>query len=145
MASMTINGFDDVIRELERLSKKSNLDEIGKKAVDAAKDIVASAMKSSIAASERHDPASSNKRVTGSLAGSVQPTKAKVNTYGVYSVARPTGRNKYGTRHGELAAYLEYGTKKMTARPWRASAVAKAEGPAKKIIEETIAREMKAD
>ena len=145
MASMTIKGFDDVIKEFDRLSKKSNLDEIAKKAVNAAKDKVSSEMSRSLAISEQHDPNAQNKRVTGSVAGSVKPTAAKVNSYGVYSVAKPDGRNKYGVRHAELAAYLEYGTSKLAARPWRARAVNAAEGPAKRIIEDIVVREMKAD
>ena len=134
-----INGFDNLIKELDKLSKKAYVDEVTKKAVNAAKDVVASSMRSAIASSE-YGP-----RSTGSVAASVVATDAKVNSYGTYSVAKPTGRDKEGKRNGEKAAYLEYGSPKMAARPWRARAVAGAEDAAIRIMEDVIASEMDLD
>lgn len=136
MASISVEGFDDVIRKLEKLSKKDEVEGIAKKAIDAAKGVVVSSMKSAVASSE-HGPYS-----TGSVSGSISPTDIKVNSYGVYSVARPTGRDRKATRNGAKAAFLEYGTPRMAARPWRARAVASAEGKAIKIIEEVLQSEM---
>ena len=104
-----INGFDNLIKELDKLSKKAYVDEVTKKAVNAAKDVVASSMRSAIASSE-YGP-----RSTGSVAASVVATDAKVNSYGTYSVAKPTGRDEEGKRNGEKAAYLEYGSPKKPA------------------------------
>ena len=96
-------------------------------------------MRSAIASSE-YGP-----RSTGSVAASVVATDAKVNSYGTYSVAKPTGRDEEGKRNGEKAAYLEYGSPKMAARPWRARAVAGAEDAAIRIMEDVIASEMDLD
>ena len=139
MASLNVTGLDDVLKMMEKLSKKQNVDAAAKKAVEAAKGKLASATKASISVSER-GPYS-----TGSVSASIQPTAAKVNAYGAYSVARPTGRDSKGERNGAKAGYLEYGTPKMAARPWRARAVSAAEGPCIKIMEEVITRELGAD
>lgn len=139
MARMGAHGLDALIEKLEKLSDKSRVDEIAKKAVNAAKDVVASSMRSAIASSE-YGP-----RSTGSVAASVVATDAKVNSYGTYSVAKPTGRDEEGKRNGEKAAYLEYGSPKMAARPWRAKAVSAAEGSCVKIMEQVIKSEMGCD
>ena len=136
MASLSITGFDDVLKMLDKYSKKQNVDEVAKKAVDAAKVKVVSTMKAAVGSSER-GPYS-----TGSIASSIQPTHAKVNSYGAYSVARPTGRDSKGVRNGEKAAYLEYGTPKTPARPWRTKAAKAAENPCMKIMEQIVAKEL---
>ena len=139
MASLTVNGFDDVLKLLDKLSNKSKVDAIAKKAVDAAKGKVVATTKAAIGHSE-YGPKS-----TGSVAGSVTATETKVNSYGAYSVAKPTGRHPSGKRNAELAAYLEYGTATLGARPWRASAAHLAEQPCIKIIEEIVKAEMECD
>ena len=139
MASLTISGFDEVIKKLEKMSKKATVDAAAKKAVDAAKGIVVSSAKSAVSASE-HGP-----RSTGSVAASISATATKVNAYGTYSVARPTGRDREGKRNGEKAAYLEYGTPNMPARPWRSSAAQSAEPACKAVIEQVISKEFEAE
>lgn len=136
MAGFSVTGLDDVINMLDKLSNKSNVDNICKKAVDAAKGKVESTMKAALAVSER------GPKSTGSIAASVKATNAKVNSYGVFSVAKPNGRDKKGVRNGEKAAYLEHGTKNMNARPWRSKAASAAEGPCIRIMEEVVASEM---
>lgn len=136
MASFRVEGFDDLIKKLNKLSDKAKIDEAAKKAVNEAKGVVADSMKAAIRASE-YGP-----RSIGSVAKSIQPTEGKVNSYGVYSVARPTGRDDKGVRNGEKAAYLEYGTSNMSARPWRSKAVSDAEPKAQKIVENVIRKEM---
>lgn len=136
MAHIEYDGFDEVLKKLDKLSKKSEVDEIAKKAVDQAKDIVANSMRSALSSSE-YGP-----RSTGSIAASVKPTESKINSYGAYSVARPTGRDARGMRNGEKAAYLEYGTPHMAARPWRGRATSSAEGPAKTAMENVLRAEM---
>ena len=133
---VTITGWDDLIEKLEKLGNQAYVDDVTKRAVDAAKETVASSMRSAIAASE-YGP-----RSTRSVAASVVATSAKVNSYGTYSVAMPTGRDAKGKRNGEKAAYLEYGTSKLAARPWRARAVASAEHPCIKIMENILKSEM---
>lgn len=139
MASLNVTGMEEVLNQIERLSKKTEVDEIAKKAVDKAKDIVVKTTSSAVASSE-HGPRSS-----GSIASSIEATITKVNSYGAYSVSRPTGRDRSGTRNGAKAAYLEYGTPTLPARPWRARGTAAAEGPCVKIMEEVIKAEMKAE
>ena len=137
--SIQVIGFDDLIKKLEKLSDKAKVDDITKKAVDAARGVVASSMQSAIASSEH------GKHSTGSVSASVISTDAKVNSYGTFSVAMPTGRDAKGKRNAEKAAYLEYGTSKLTARPWRARATASAEGQCVKIMEDILKSEMDID
>ncbi len=139
MASLNVTGMEEVLKQLDKLSKKADVDEIAKKAVEKAKDVVLEATRSAVAASE-YGPRSS-----GSVASSIQATSAKINSFGAYSVSRPTGRDASGTRNGAKAAFLEYGTPTLPARPWRKRAAAAAEGPCIKIMEEVIKAEMKAE
>lgn len=136
---ITINGFDDVIKMLDKLSDKAKVDDIAKKAVDAAKDVVASSMRSAIAASEH------GLKSTGAVSASVAPTATKVNSYGVYSVAKPNGHHPSGKPNAEVAAYLNYGGANLAAKPWRDRATSSAEGPCKQIIEDYVKSEMGAD
>lgn len=139
MASIEMEGFDELIHKLEKLGDQSYVEGIAKKAVDEAAPLTEAQMKSSLASSER-GPYS-----TGSIAASVQTTKAKVNQYGVFAVSRPTGRDVKGVRNGEKAAYLQYGTKRMAARPWRDKAVNASLGPAQVVMEQVIKQEMELD
>ena len=132
-----LTGWDDLIKYLDKLSTKPYLDSITQKAVNQAKEVGASSMRSAIASSEFGE------RSTGSVAASVVTTYAKVNSYGTYSVAMPSGHDKKGKRNGEKAAYLEYGSPTLAARPWRARAVTAAKGHALKIMEEILKSEMK--
>ena len=144
MASLTITGWDDMITKLTKLSKKPYLDDVAKKAVNAAKDTVASSMRSSLSGAEGHRGKSKD-RTTGAVSASVIAIDAKVNSYGVYSVAMPTGRHPSGTSNGKMAALLEYGGHNLEARPWRASAAGMAEGPATQIIQSILDAELELD
>lgn len=149
MASVRVNGFDDVIKMLDKLSNKAKVDDIAKGAVNAAKDVVASSMSGAIASSEGHRGGNGARhrenRSTGSVAGSVKPTAAKVNSYGVFSVSKPDGRDAQGTSNGKKAALLEYGAPQFSARPWRSRAVSSSEGQCVKIIEDYVKSEMGAE
>lgn len=136
MAQFRVEGIDDVLKRLEKLSDRSKIDAIAKKAVNEAKNVVSESTKSAVGASEK-GPYS-----TGSIASSIEVTDAKINSYGVFAVARPTGRDDRGVRNGEKAAYLEYGTPNMPARPWRSKAVSNSEAKAKEIIENVVTKEM---
>lgn len=136
MASITVNGFDDVLKKLEKLSDKSKVDEIAKKAVNAAKGSLLSSTKSAVASSEY------GTRSTGSVASSISATDAKVNQYGVFAVARPTGRDARGVSNGAKAGFLEYGTPTMAARSWRDTAASSAESSCKSTMENIVKAEM---
>lgn len=106
------------------------------KAVDAASPGVAAEMSSAIAGVEHGSYA------TGSVSQSVKATKAKTNAYGVFSASRPTGRDKKGKRNAEKAAYLQYGTPTMPARPWAEKAARKAEEKAAETLENVFCETM---
>lgn len=131
-----VEGLDEVIKKLEKLSDRAKVEEIGKKAVEAAKGTALNAAKSAVAASEY------GRRSTGSIAASMEVTEAKVNQYGAYAVVRPTGRDAKGERNGAKAAYLEYGTPTLGARPWRSQAASAPEEAVKSLMEEVIRAEM---
>lgn len=136
MAQFRVEGIDDVLKRLEKLSDRSKIEAIAKRAVNEAKSVVSESTKSAVRASEK-GPYS-----TGSIAASIDVTDAKINSYGVFAVARPTGRDDRGVRNGEKAAYLEYGTPNMAARPWRSKAVSNSEAKAKEIIENVVTKEL---
>ena len=71
MASLTITGWDDMITRLTKLSKKPYLDDVAKTAVNAAKDTVASSMRSSLSWAEGHRGKSKD-RTTGAVSASVR-------------------------------------------------------------------------
>ena len=136
MANITIEGFDELVEKLETWSRKQTVDEIAKKAVDSAADIVVNATKAAVP--------------SAGVAASIQAIPARVNERGVFSVARPTGRRVNGRKtitNVQFAAFLEYGTYKaegyrLAPNPWRAKAAKSAEEPARKAMEETIKAEM---
>ena len=136
MANITIEGFDELVEKLDRWSRKQTIDEIAKKAVDSAADIVVNATKAAIP--------------SASVAASIQAIPARENDRGIFSVAKPTGRHITGRTtitNATFAAFLEYGTYKaegyrLAPNPWRAKAAKSAEEPARKAMEETIKEEM---
>lgn len=139
MAQLEVTGLEEFMKKLEKLSDQAKVEEIAKKAVDAAQPLNEAAMRSAIASVE-HGP-----YATGSVSGSIQSTPAKVNSYGAYAVARPTGRDAKGVRNGEKAAYLQYGTRRMAARPWRQNAVLSAQAQCISTMEQVIQSEMECD
>ena len=139
MASLDVTGMEEVLKQLEKLSRKSDVDEIAKKALNEAREVLLDSTKSAVASSE-YGPRSS-----GSVSSSIQATPTKVNSFGVYSVARPTGRDRNGLTNGTKAAFLEYGTPTLPARPWHERARNSAEGKCVQIMEEVVKAEMKAE
>ena len=133
MASITVNGFDDVIKMLDKLSNKSKVDEIAKRAVDAALPTLEGSVRSHIHPHE--------------VASGVVVKNAKVNSYGVFGVVTVTGRDKYGSPNARAANVLEYGRHdgKGPHKPWRSASASSAEGPCKRIIEDLVKSEMGAE
>lgn len=130
MASITVNGFDDVLKKLEKLSDKSKADEIAKKAVDAAIPILEGSVKSHIHPSR--------------AARGVTVKNAKVNQYGVFGVVTITGRDNRGESLAKIAAVLEYGRHdgKGTRIQWRDASARSAESSCKQVVEEIVKAEM---
>ena len=139
MASLTVDGMDKVLEQLSKLSDQSRVEAIAKKAVKAAAPLNEAATRNALAASEK-GPYS-----TGSAAASVKSTDAKVNVYGVYSVARPTGRDSKGKSNVMKANILEYGAPRTPARPWRDKAVRSAEKSCQRVMEDIVTKEMELD
>lgn len=133
MGHIAITGFDDVLKMLDKLSNKGKVDEIAKKAVDAALPILEGSVRSHIHPHE--------------AAGGVTEKKAKVNSYGVFGVATVTGRDRYGASYAKIANVLEYGRHdgKGPHKPWRSASASSAEGPCKQIIEDIVKIEMGAE
>lgn len=133
--SIEVVGFDELLKKLEKLSDPAQVEAICRKAVDAGKPMNEAAVRSAVASVET-GPYS-----TGSIASSISSTDTRVNELGVYAVARPTGRDKKGVLNAEKAAYLQYGTSRMSAKPWRQNAIASA-ASCEKVMEEVIKAEM---
>lgn len=141
MAHIEVTGFDEVLKKLDKLADLGKMNEVAKRAVDTAQPINEAAVRSALAGVEYGPYA------TGSVSGSISSTSAKINAYGAFAVARPTGRDAKGVRNGEKAAYLQYGSpkegpRKLEARPWRQIAVASAEGACMASIEATLQSEL---
>lgn len=139
MARLDVTGIDDLLSDFNRWSDPVAVNQAAVKAVDAASPGVAAEMSSAIAGVE-HGP-----YATGSVSRSVKATKAKTNAYGVFSASRPTGRDKKGKRNAEKAAYLQYGTPTMPARPWAEKATRKAEEKAAETLENVFCDAMGID
>ena len=133
-------GFDDLLRKMEKLSDRGQVEQIAKKAVSAAEPILTGSVKSALASAEQ-GPYS-----TGSASASTSPTGAKINEYGAYTVVRPTGRDNKGVSNAKKAAMLEYGVPgRLNARPWRARAAESVKGSCVQTMEEVVKAEMEAD
>ena len=140
MASLEITGMDELLKKLDKLSDQGKVEEIAKKAVDTAQPMNEAAMRSAIASVEYGPYA------TGSVSSSVTSTSAKINSYGAFAVAKPTGRDAKGVRNGEKAAYLQYGIPgRQPERPWRQKAVNSAQGPCVTTMESVLKSEMELD
>lgn len=141
-----VTGIDELMKQLNTLSNQQSVETICKIAVNKAVTVSESAVKSSLASAEQAWDSDTN------IAGSVASTPAKVNSYGVFSVSRPTGyhigKSKKHISNAALAAFLQYGsggTGKREPHPWREKAVSASENKCFEIMEETLKQEMKLD
>lgn len=133
MANITVNGLEEVIKKLEKLSDKGKADEIAKKAVKAALPTLEGSVRSHI------HPSRAKAGVT---------TKdAKVNQYGVFGVVTITGRDSKGESLAKIANVLEYGRHdgKGAHKPWRNASASSVESSCKSIMEEIVKAEMELD
>ena len=130
---MEINGFDDLLKRLDKLADKGRVDEIAKKAVDAALPTLESSVRSHIHPSE--------------ASGHVTGKNAQVNAYGVFGVATVTGTDSHGTPYAKIANVLEYGRHdgKPPHKPWRAASATSAQASCIKQMEAVLKSEMDLD
>lgn len=115
MSQFDINGLDDMMEDLQRMSDP---DALAEKMLEAAAPIVERNLKASV----------STHSDTGAMAGSIRATKAQKGANGWHITVRPTGKDRKGVRNMEKMAYLEYGTSKQAATPVLAPAVRQSEG-----------------
>ena len=136
MARMTITGFENVEKMLEKLA---NPYEMAEKAVNKAAPIVEKNLKAQIRSATNGKPYS-----TGELEASIAATNARDNSLGVFAVVKPNGTDKNGLRNAEKMGYLEYGVRShgQEPRPVRAAAVAQSENAVMQVMEEVIGAEV---
>lgn len=131
MAKFSI-GTKEVEAILNELNKAGDVDSWAPKALAEAAPILEQSLKSR---------ASSHNR-TGSMAGSIKPTKPKSNKYGHYVVVRPTGKDKKGVRNMEKMVYTEYGTSRQSATPVLVPALKDSEDAVNAKLKEVFEREV---
>ena len=129
---VAINGFDDVLKQLDKLADKSKADDIAKKAVNAALPKLESSVRSHVRPRE--------------VSGNVVAKEAKVNEYGVFGVATVSGHIVRGNRAepaAKIANIVEYGRDHSIGRqPWRAASAGSAESACIEAVKKVIEAEM---
>lgn len=140
--------FDfDIPSDLSKmLSKMEQYNEIAPSILKAASPIVEKAVKRGY---QKH-------KQTGNLERSVKTKKPSKNSMGWMTVVRPTGKTssymdasgrvrtrKEPVRNMEIAAYHEYGTRKMAASPVIGPAVQETRSEVEKKMQETYERVIK--
>ena len=130
MASLIITGFDETIKKLQKLSKESSLNDIAKKAVNAALPTLDASVRGHIHPRE--------------VAGNVVTKQAKENSFGVFGVVTVSGHDQHGYPAQARARALEYGSRggKGAHNPWRVASATSAEGTCEKLMEEIVKAEM---
>lgn len=128
-----VEGFDKVLKQLDKLSDKSRVDEIAKKAVDAALPALTGAVKSHIHPRD--------------VAGGVTASAARVNAYGVVGLVKITGRDRKGQSNAVRASVLEYGRRDGRGGhiPWRAASVSAARSSCESAMKKVVEAEMECE
>ena len=133
MAQFSMDGVDDLIRQLDRLG---DLDRIAPKMIEESLPILEDSLKGVVAEEVMHGYA------TGDMVQSIKKTKSLRNQYGYFGAVRPTGKDRKGVRNMEKLAYLHYGTSRQPARPVMEKAVFKVEEKVLAKMQEVYNREV---
>jgi len=121
---------DDFIKQLGKLA---DVDRIAPQMLNEALPILERNVKSEV----------SKHVVSGDLLKSIKISKAKkTKSGGYYASVTPTGTDKKGVRNMEKMVYLEYGTKKQTARPTLTKAIKDSESAVLDKMQEVFNREV---
>lgn len=129
MARFDIEGFDDILAQLDRMAC---FDEVAPKMMEAGMDVLQEEI---IAEASKHQD-------TGAMVASIKPTGLMTGYGGgYYMCTRPTGKDKKGVRNMEKLVYLEYGVKGRPATPVITSAVLRAEPRVLQAMREVFERE----
>lgn len=133
MASITITGFDETIKKLEKLSKLTTVNGIAKKAVDAALPALESSVRGHIHPRD--------------VAGNVKSKKATENSYGVFGVATVSGHDRNGYSAVKRATILEYGRHDGQGghKPWRDASASSVQASCETTMENIVKEEMGCD
>lgn len=129
MAQFKAEGVEDLMKDLSSLK----VDMILPKMLEGAVDILEKNVKKR----------ASGYVVTGAMAGSIKPTKAKRVKDGYSISVRPTGTDGKGVRNMEKMAYHEYGTSKQKAVPILTPAVNESRAQVEIKMQEIFEREVK--
>lgn len=142
---MKIEGLDELEKSLRSLTL-GDANAIAKKAVAAAAPTVKDALARQISATTHG---------TGDLAASLEYRPPRENIYGIYTVVRPSGRDRNGTSNALKMSVLENGRKggvgatgrkiaPQPPRPVRDAAVASVEDEVvatmQRVVEDEIAK-----
>lgn len=109
MGNFSVSGLDDLISDMDALSKLP--DSVTDGILEAEADIIAAAQRSTAAKMWR------GPYYTGTTAASIKKGKVKKTGLGKSITVAPTGTNKRGTRNAEAAFINEYGKKGQPGRP----------------------------
>lgn len=129
MARFELTGFDELIKELEKLGR---MEDVAPKMLEEAVPILKDSV---VAQASKH-------RDTGQMVESIKKTKVGKNGDGYFIAVRPTGKDDKGVRNMQKMAYLEYGTGHEAARPVLTKAVNDAEDPVLEKMQEVYDREV---
>lgn len=128
MARFTVT----ISNELEmKLKSLKNLDGVAEKMLDAGMDILEAEVRQRAG---KHV-------VTGEMVASIKRQPPKRTADGHSAVLRPTGTGRKGVRNMEKMVYLEYGTSHQRATPVIGPAIAAAEEPAVKAMQDVFEKE----
>lgn len=130
MARFDIQGFDQLLTELDRLGR---FDEIAPKMLEESVPILEA---------EVREQASTH-WVSGDMVNSIKKSgKAAGRGGGYYICVRPTGTDSKGVRNMEKMAWLEFGVKGRPATPVLTTAVLNAEPKVIAKMQEVFNREV---
>jgi HK97 gp10 family phage protein len=116
MARFDIVGFDDVQKKLIRYNSAAQ--KAAPKMLEAGAEVLVRTQKAVIKQMGLYD--------TGQFHDSIKASKVKIRNEERYIEVAPRGVDDKGMRNGLKGAYLEYGTSKYDAKPWRKTANAQA-------------------
>ena len=138
--AINVTGLDKLLAAFDEYT--NGYKEMAKEAVEKTRPIGENGMISAISAAVAGHQAK-EKLSTGDLVGSIQATEVNENDLGFYTVVRPTGRNRHGTRNGMVAGMLEYGTSKMAPSSWREASKSNCESGCVKAMESVVEKKIK--
>lgn len=128
MSRFEVSGFDDLMSDLESISRA----EIAEAMLKSGEKVLKPRVENAAAAYKE----------SGDMAGSIKSTGVKKNESGHYLVVRPTGKDHKGVRNMDKMAYLEFGTSKQSPKFVLSRAVKSSEAEVLKAMEQAFEKAM---